>query len=197
MTAYPYDAAIDTDQGQRRSLARATPLLAARRTNVSTLTRNRQKQPGAAGSASGAIIEPMTTADFRDLRGVLSKLSLREADLGSGDAVVNRLSDFRRAIVALDTSDEPWVGEWLDAEHLKAAMLHTAAMMNWRKEATDGTGPTFNARNRQAIISRFNDWSAECRSRLDSYEQSPRTAADVAHWRAELDLFRQDPVRNP
>lgn len=139
----------------------------------------------------------MTTADFRELRGILSKLSLREEELGRGDAVVNRLSDFKRAVVELDTSGEPWVGDWLDAEHLKAGMLHTAAMMNWRKEATGGTGPTFNARNRQAIISRFNNWSAECRSRLDSYEQSSRTAADVARWRAELDQFRQDPVRNP
>lgn len=130
--------------------------------------------------------------DFQELREVLRDLSLHE----SGDAVVNKLAELKQAANRVDTADEPWVAEWLSAEHAKAAMLQTAAKTNWRKEQTDGTDRTFNARNRTKIITRFNQWVTECRSGLDAYERSGRTAVEVADRRAALERFRQDPVHN-
>lgn len=73
-------------------------------------------------------------AEFREVREILRGLALSEADFAAGDAAVNRLANFRQAIDRLDTIDEPWVAGWLTAEHLKAAVLHTAAKTNWRKE---------------------------------------------------------------
>lgn len=121
---------------------------------------------------------------------------MHESDLGAGDAVVNKLAEVKQAANRVDTTDEPWIVDWLSAEHLKGAMLQTAAETNWRKEQTDGTDRTFNARARSTIITRFNGWVTECRARLDAYERSGRTAADVIEWRAALERFRQDPVHN-
>ncbi len=138
------------------------------------------------------------STDFHQLREVLRGLSLHEADLAEGDdTVVNQLSEFKQAADRVDTTNEPWVAEWLSAEHLKAAMLQTAAKTNRRREQSDGADRIFNERNRAAIVTRFNRWVMECRTRLDAYERSPRTAADVAEWRAHLERFRQDPVHNP
>lgn len=140
----------------------------------------------------------MPPVDFRELREVLRGLSLHEADLAEGnDTFVNQLAEFRQAVNRLDTTDEPWVAEWLSAEHLKAAMLQPAAKINRRKEQSDGADRIFNVRNRAAIVTRFNEWVTECRSRLDAYERSSRTAPDVGRWRAALERFRQDPVHKP
>jgi hypothetical protein len=139
----------------------------------------------------------MRTNNFQELLEVLRDLSLSEADFAAGDAVVDRVANFKQAVNRLDTSDGPWVGAWLAAEHLKAGTLYAAAKTNWSKEQADGAGVTFNSRTRAAIVSRFNDWVNQCRSRLDAYERSARTSADVAQWRAGLDRFREDPVHNP
>lgn len=139
----------------------------------------------------------MMTADFRQVREVLRGLALSEADLAAGDAAVNRLANFRQAIDQLDTTDEPWVAEWLTAEHLKAAVLHTAAKTNWRKEHSDGADRKFNARTRAVIVDRFNTWVTECRSHLGAYERSDRSVAEVAQRRRALERFHQDPVNNP
>lgn len=139
----------------------------------------------------------MGTVDFRELREVLRNLSLQEVDFAAGDADVSRLADFKQATNRLDTTGEPWVAEWLSAEHLKAVMLHTAAITNWRKEQSEGADQTFNSRNRGVIVGRFNAWVTECQSRLDTYERSARTPFVVAEWRAGLERFRQDPVHNP
>ena len=139
----------------------------------------------------------MSSIDFQELRQILQGLSLREADLTEGnDAVVDRLREFKRAVERLDTTDQPGVAEWLSAEHVKAVMLQTAAKTNRRKEDSDGTDHIFNVRNRAAILTRFDKLVVECRSRLTAYEEAPRST-DVAEWRAALERFRQDPVRNP
>ena len=138
----------------------------------------------------------MSSIDFQELRQILQGLSLREADLTEGnDAVVDRLREFKRAVERLDTTGQPWVAEWLSAEHVKAVMLQTAAKTNRRKEDSDGTDRIFNVRNRGTILTRFNKWVIGCRSRLDAYERSPRST-DVAEWRTALERFRQDPVRH-
>lgn len=142
-------------------------------------------------------MRPVRTANFEELREVLRNLSLREADFAAGDAVVNRVADFKRAVDRLDTADEPWVSEWLAAEHLKAGMLYTAAKTSWSKEQAEGAGTTFNAKTRAAIIQRFNAWVSQVRARLDAYERSSRSLTDVEQWRAALARFRQDPVHNP
>jgi hypothetical protein len=137
------------------------------------------------------------TVTFQELRSVLQGISLRESDFAAGEARVERLADFKRTVVSLDTAAEPWVAEWLLDEHVKGAMLHTAAVVNWRKEKSDGAGTTFNVKNRGAIVQRFNDWVSQVEHRLDAYERSSRSRADVELWRADLARFREDPVHNP
>lgn len=139
----------------------------------------------------------MPTATFRELHEVLRTLPLREGDFAAGDAVVNRVADFKRAVERLDTTDEPWVADWLSAEHYKAGVLYSAAKTNWNKEQAEGAHGPFNAMTRAAIVQRFNRWVSELVARLDAYERSSRSAADVAHWRGSLARFRDDPVRNP
>lgn len=139
----------------------------------------------------------MVTTDFRQVREVLRGLALSEADLAAGDATVDRLAKLRQAIDRLDTTDEPWVAEWLTAEHLKAAVLHTAAKTSWRKEHSHGADRTFNARTRAVIVDRFNTWVIECRSHLSAYERPDRSVAAVAQRQRALERFHQDPVNNP
>jgi hypothetical protein len=139
----------------------------------------------------------MSTLDFQDLRAALSGLSLHEVDFSVGDGFVSRLRDVKVAIDQLNTSAEPWVAKWLAAEHLKAAMLWTAAKTNWGKEQSDGTDQTFSVRTRASLITRFNTWVVTVEHRLDTYEATGRSASVVAPWIAELERFRQDPVQNP
>lgn len=124
------------------------------------------------------------------------RLRLHEPDLADTNAGLGRVANFNQAIQELDTTNEPWLAEWLTAEHLKAAILYGTAHVNWRKEQAEGADTTFNAATRAAIIRRFNDWATQARSRLEQYEQSSRTASDVTPWRAALAEFRDDPVNN-
>lgn len=139
----------------------------------------------------------MSRADFYNLREVLTPLSLHEVDFAMGDAFVSRIGDVKQTMNQIDTTDEPWVAEWLSAEHLKAGMLWTAAKTNWSREQSSGPDRTFNARTRAAIVGRFNRWVTDLQGRLDRYERSSRTETDVAEWRAALERFRKDPVNNP
>jgi hypothetical protein len=139
----------------------------------------------------------MSKAEFQDLREALRSLSLHEVDFSVDDAFVSHIGDVKRAVTALDTTAEPWVAEWASAEHVKGGMLWTAAKTNWSRQQSAGSDRTFNERARAHIIDRFNAWVAEFRRRLDDYENSDRSAVDVAEWRHNLDLFRKDPVRNP
>ncbi|MDN5795866.1 MAG: hypothetical protein L0H79_08965 [Intrasporangium sp.] len=139
----------------------------------------------------------MSHPDFRSLRDALSDLSLHEIDFSVGEAFVSRLRDVRVAVDQLDTDSEPWAAKWLIAEHLKAGMLWTAAKTNWAKEQSGGTDETFSARSRASLIARFNKWVADIEHRLDCYEASDRSPSTVAPWIAELERFREDPIRNP
>lgn len=139
----------------------------------------------------------MSRADFHDLREVLRPLSLHEVDFTVGDAFVSRIGDVKQVINQIDTTGEPWVADWLSAEHLKAGMLWTAAKTNWNREQSSGPDRTFNTRTRAAIVDRFNKWVADLQGNLDRYERSTRSAIDVAEWRAGLERFRTDPVHNP
>ncbi|MWV32253.1 hypothetical protein [Rathayibacter iranicus] len=123
-----------------------------------------------------------------------SALSLDESDF-SGDAAVAKIAAFKREVVALGASSEHWAIEWLSDEHYKAAVLYGAAKVNWDHELA-GQGTSADRRMRLTIVSRFNEWVEEIQDRLNDYERSARTAADVADWRDELARFRTDPVRN-
>ncbi len=136
----------------------------------------------------------MGNANLAHVREALRTLSLHEADFAVTDSGLGRVTVFNRAVRDLDPHDEPWLTEWLTAEHLKAAILYGAAHMNWRKEHADGTDTTFNATTRATLIHRFNDWASQARARLEQYEHSSRTASDVAPWRIALTTFRDDPV---
>ena len=139
----------------------------------------------------------MSGVDFHDLREVLRLLSLHEVDFTVGDAFVSRIGDVKQAINQIDTTGEPWVADWLSAEHLKAGMLWTAAKANWNREQSNGPDRIFNPQTRGAILDRFNKWVTDLQGRLDRYERSSRIEADVAEWRAALERFRKDPVHNP
>ncbi len=139
----------------------------------------------------------MSGANFDSLREHLRGLSLHEVDFTVGDAFVSRLGDLKQAILQVDTKSEPWVAQWLAAEHYKAGLLWTGAKVNWSKEQTEGAHGAFNAQTRVDLIGRFNRWASHLQARLAAYERSGRTSDDVATWQAELERFRQDPVNNP
>lgn len=139
----------------------------------------------------------MGAPDFQNLREVLKGLSLHEVDFTVGDAFVSRIGDVKQAITKIDVGAEPWVGEWLSAEHVKAGMLWTAAKINWSREQSSGADDTFNRETRAAIVDRFNQWVLTFVDRLDAYEESGRSAADVAEWLANLERFKIDPIHNP
>ncbi len=136
----------------------------------------------------------MGNANLGNVREALQDLSLRELDFAHTDSGLTRVATFNHAVRTLDSHDEPWLAEWLTAEHLKAAILYGAAHMNWRKEHADGADATSNATTRATLIHRFNDWATQARARLEQYEQSGRTATDVAPWRNALAQFRDDPA---
>lgn len=137
----------------------------------------------------------MAAVTFRRIREILHSVSLGEDDF-AGDVAVRRVASFKRVVDELDTTDEPWVAKWLAAEHYKAGVLYAAAKINWSKEQSEGTHGPFNVRNRAAIIRRFNLWVSELQARLDAYESSSRSAADVASWLNSLEKFRADSVGN-
>lgn len=139
----------------------------------------------------------MGIPDFQNLREVLSGLSLHEVDFAVGDAVVSRIGDVKQAISKIDANAEPWVREWLSAEHVKAGMLWAAAKTNWSREQSNGADGTFNRGTRAVIIDRFNQWVLTIQDRLDVYERSSRSPDDVEKWRNELERFKQDPLGNP
>lgn len=113
-----------------------------------------------------------------------------------GDAFVSRIGDVKEVMNQIDTTGEPWVADWLSAEHLKAGMLWTAAKSNCNREQSSGPDRTFNVRTRASSVDRFNKWVADLQGRLDHYERASRTSADVAQWRLALERFRKDPVHN-
>jgi hypothetical protein len=134
-------------------------------------------------------------ANIEQIRDVLRPLALRETDFATGDAVVERIAEFKAAIDAFEASAEPWLLEWLGDEHYKGSVLYAAAKVNWNHEQ-QGKGSQDDRQMRARIISRFNSWADQFAARLSQYEESRRDAASVARWRSELALFKQDPVRN-
>lgn len=136
----------------------------------------------------------MPSPDLSALRQVLSDLSLRESDFSAGDTVVAKVASFATETDALDTSSEPWLAEWLAAEHYKAGVLYAAGKVNWNHEQ-QGQGTAADARMRATIVQRFNAWAAQVQDRLSSYEEKP-SAETVRPWLAELARFKSDPVRN-
>lgn len=136
----------------------------------------------------------MTSPNLSAIRRLLSGLTLAEDDFPAGDAVVTQIGSFATEARSLDASSEPWLAEWLDAEHYKAGVLYAAGKVNWNHEQ-QGKGTAADTRMRATIVRRFNAWVAQTQDRLAAYEQEP-TAETVRPWLAELARFKSDPVRN-
>ncbi|MET4580796.1 hypothetical protein ABIE21_000286 [Conyzicola nivalis] len=135
-------------------------------------------------------------ASFIGVHDSLQYLSLSESDFSAGNEVVDRIAAFKRSIDELDVPGEPWVDEWLAAEHYKSAVLYAAAKVNWNHEQ-NGRGSNADRLMRARIIVRFNEWGEQAQRRLNEYESSSRHSSVVLSWRGELERFRDDPVQNP
>ena len=69
----------------------------------------------------------MRNANLAHVREALRTLSLHEHDFADPGSGLTRVTTFNQAVRELDPHDEPWLTEWLTAEHLKAAILYGAA----------------------------------------------------------------------
>lgn len=127
----------------------------------------------------------------------LAVLTLDEMDLDF-DLVVAQLAGVKQAIDALaaEARSEPWLIEWLEAEHMKGSMLYVGSVTNYRKQLSDGVRPPFDPATRAALVGRFNAWAPTAAQRLALYEASARDAAVVGAWLQRLAAFRADPVHN-
>ena len=134
---------------------------------------------------------------MRDISQRFAILTLDEEDFDF-DFVVEQLAGIKDAIVELNAAvpQEPWLGKWLEAEHVKGGMLYVAAITNYRKQLSDGLKPPFDPQTRAGIVGRFNRWSNEARARVAAYESNTRTADVVADWMRTLAAFHADPLRN-
>lgn len=117
----------------------------------------------------------------------------------SGDSVVNGLRLFKAALEAEHTNfqGEPWLGDWLNREHVRGSMIYVAAKINYNKNMASGIdGAPFDQGTRSEIVGRFNFWVAETIERAEQYRSSSRTANAVEAWVAETEAFKNDPVNS-
>ncbi|WP_144755347.1 hypothetical protein [Curtobacterium pusillum] len=123
---------------------------------------------------------------------LIRSLELTDECLTGSDEVVDRLQRIKLTLGELPSS-EPWLKSWLDREHVKAALLFTAAKTSYRKRY--GT-PNFAAQAaRDNAISRFNEWRDETLTHVGEYRRSDRTADTVQTWYARAQAFLNDPSK--
>jgi hypothetical protein len=137
----------------------------------------------------------VTTTDLTEIRETIRVLALKDSDFLAGDAVVNQIALFKATIDSLRESGAPWLIDWLEAEHYKAAVLYTAAKVDWQYEQ-DGPRSIADRMMRARILARFNEWVAQIQNRLVHYQSSRQQRGVTSPWLEELRLFRADPVRN-
>jgi len=121
---------------------------------------------------------------------LVRSLELTDEYLQGSDEVVDRLRRIKVTLGELPAA-EPWLKSWLDREHVKAAMLFTAAKTNYRKWYGTPNGAAQAARD--SAITRFNEWRDSTLDRIKAYESSERTEAVVTPWHARAQAFFDGP----
>ena len=121
---------------------------------------------------------------------LVRSLELTDEYLTGSDEVVDRLQRIKVTLRGLPSS-EPWLKSWLDREHVKAAMLFTAAKTNYRKWY--GTPNTAAQAARDSAIARFNEWRDSTLEHIAAYESSERSEAVVRPWLARAQAFFASP----
>ena len=132
------------------------------------------------------------------IRDDLRELGLEESDLSNKD-LSDKLGVVKGSIDSLETvlgDSEPWLIEWLQAEHIRGGILFGAVKANWNKNRNDGEDRMpFDLENRAVKIDRFNAWWAGVSHRLTSYERSTPIRHIVAPWTKDATAFNRNPVK--
>lgn len=126
-------------------------------------------------------------------RDTLDGLVLTEDDLTGSDRIVDQLAAFKARVGVIDDDSEPWVKAWLLQEHVKGAMLFTAAKTN-RGHQGAADAPDSNPHSRANVIRRFNGWAAGVVEHVDEYVASTRTQSVVQGWLDRAKAFVADPL---
>ncbi|ROP65634.1 hypothetical protein [Curtobacterium sp. ZW137] len=135
----------------------------------------------------------MSDAALDRIQTLARSLELSDEYLQGSDEVADRL---RRMSVTFGElpKDEPWLRAWLEREHVKAAMLFTAAKTNYRKWSGAPNAEAKQARD--SAIRCFEDWKVTLVQNIDAYVASSRTQDVVRAWHASADAFFNNPT-NP
>lgn len=130
------------------------------------------------------------------IKQIASAIALTD-DALSGDSVVEQIRELKTTIDELEVelkAPEPWLIQWLTAEHYCGSVLYTAAKVNKNKWGANESNPG-GPKSRVTIIARFNGWALRLRERTEAYERAPY-GLTVQPWRIALEQFKQDPIAN-
>ncbi|MFK0401045.1 hypothetical protein ACIQTT_01815 [Microbacterium sp. NPDC090225] len=126
-------------------------------------------------------------SNLSEVRGIAAHLTLTEVAVGT-DAPIADLRALKSAIEREVT--DPSARKWLDAEHYAGSVLLTAASLN-KRAAADRSRNAFDRQPLSTLVSRFNGWADQLRSRIDEVVAGTGRVQDYS---AQLAAFRADPV---